>query len=247
MQNRWMSNIQAIMVATALAGMAGSAAADDVSFLASPKKLDTKNWYVSSGWANGAHQSCEWQARNVTITEQGLQLTLSNNGGKVRPIGCAELHTVGVRGYGVYETRMQTAAGSGLNTAFFTYIGPPSGSPVWDEIDFEFLGKDPKTVQLNYYTNGKPQDGTIIQLGFDASKSIHIYSFDWEPGSIRWYVDGRLVHETPAGAKLPKTPGRIYLSLWSGAAGQNNWLGPFNYTAPVSAQVSWVHYSPSGG
>ncbi|HEU5047113.1 MAG TPA: family 16 glycosylhydrolase [Rickettsiales bacterium] len=229
----------------AAVGMAAGAQARNINFFTQYPQLDTRSWYVSDGWANGNYQSCEWQGRNITATgNQGLQLTLQNNGVKVRPIGCAQVNTTALYGYGIYEARMQTVTGAGLNTAFFTYNGPSTGSPVWDEIDFEFLGKNPQTVQLNYFTNGKPQDGTVIQLGFDASKSEHIYSFDWEANYIRWYVDGRLVHQTPAGAKIPKTPGHIYLSLWSGAANENAWLGAFNYTTPVKARVDWVHYTP---
>ena len=87
--------------------------------------------------------------------------------------------------------------------------GPPLGVPSHDEIDFEFLGKDPTTVQLNYFVGGVPKDGTIIKLGYDASKSFHTYSFMWEPTRIRWYVDNKLVHETHAGWKMP-TPTPIH-------------------------------------
>ena len=49
---------------------------------------------------------------------------------------------------------MKAAAGSGLNTGFFTYIGPTHKQP-HDEIDFEVLGKDPSKVQINQYVDGK--------------------------------------------------------------------------------------------
>ena len=50
--------------------------------------------------------------------------------------------------------RMKAAAGSGLNTGFFTYIGPVHKQP-HDEIDFEVLGKNPSKVQINQYVDGK--------------------------------------------------------------------------------------------
>jgi endo-1,3-1,4-beta-glycanase ExoK len=206
--------------------------------------IHSSKWYRSDGWSNGEHQSCEWRKDAFSADDGNLKMTLSDKGGKVRPLGCAEIHTVDPSGYGVYEARMKTAAGSGLNTAFFTYIGPPTGSPQHDEIDFEFLGKDPHTVQLNYLTDGKGGHEKIIDLGFDASAGFHDYTIDWKPGKIRWLVDGKKVYETSPGDDLPVNPGRIYLSLWSGSDKTNDWLGPFTYTAPVSAEVSWVKFTP---
>jgi beta-glucanase (GH16 family) len=120
----------------------------------------------------GIFQSCEWRADAIANTRNGLRLTLSDRGGKARPLGCPEIHTNARFGYGLYEARIRSAAGSGLVTAFFTYIGPPAGSPEHDEIDFEFLGKDPHTVNVTEYTNDKPY-GKVIQLGFDASETFH--------------------------------------------------------------------------
>src|SRR3546814_5746693 len=56
-----------------------------------------------------------------------------------------------------------------------------------DEIDFEFLGKSPRQVQVNYYTAGKGGHETMIDLGFDASEDFHTYAFEWRPDSIRWF------------------------------------------------------------
>src|SRR3546814_5031761 len=79
-----------------------------------------------------------------------------------------------------------------------------------DEIDFEFLGKSPRQVQVNYYTARKGGHETMIDLGFDASEDFHTYAFEWRPDSIRWFVDGRQVHEeTGQRGPLPSTPGKI--------------------------------------
>ena len=206
--------------------------------------IDASRWYRSDGWSNGEHQSCEWRKDALSADSGNLKMTLSDKGGAVRPIGCAEIHTVATSGYGRYEARMKTAAGSGLNTAFFTYIGPPTGSPQHDEIDFEFLGKDSHTVQLNYLTSGVGHHEKIIQLGFDAAADFHDYAIEWKPGRIRWYVDGKLVYETGPGADLPVNPGRIYFSLWSGSSKVDDWLGHFTYTKPVSAEVSRARFIP---
>jgi endo-1,3-1,4-beta-glycanase ExoK len=207
--------------------------------------LSDSFWYVSDGWANGTWQSCEWR-RNAVATHSGmLILTLSDRGGAQRPIGCAEIHTRQAPGYGLYEARLRAAAGSGLNTAFFTYTGPVNHQP-WDEIDFEFLGKDTHAVQTGFYTDGKPHGGANVQLGYDASAEFHDYAIDWQPAKISWYVDGKLVHESPPGAPIPSHPGALFFSLWSGGAEENGWLGVFHYTVPVTANVEWAAFTPSG-
>jgi len=222
------------------------AKAEEIPFFATYPNIDLSRWYISSGWANGEHQSCEWRAGNVSAQDKALRLTLSDKGALKRKWSCGEIQTKALYSYGRYEARMKTAAGSGLNTAFFTYIGPPQGVPEHDEIDFEFLGKDSKTVQLNYYRKGQGGHEHIVDLGFDASEDFHDYAFDWLPEKIIWYIDGKQVHETQTGATdIPVNPSKIYLSLWSNAPSINKWMGPFTYNGPYTADYEWVKFTPA--
>jgi endo-1,3-1,4-beta-glycanase ExoK len=215
------------------------------SFFDSFDRLDTSRWYLSDGWVNGDIQGCTWSKTNISISKGVLQLVLGKANDRLRPYRCAELRTRTVLGYGTYEARIRSAAGSGLNTAMFTYSGPPQ-TPVHDELDFEFLGRDTGKTQLNYYTNGKGGHESLPQLGFDASAGFHDYAFVWEPTSVRWYIDGHLVR-TESGSGLPKTPGNFFLSLWNGTSVVNAWLGPFDVSrTPVLAEVDWAGYTRAG-
>ncbi|MGE3622690.1 MAG: family 16 glycosylhydrolase [Bdellovibrionales bacterium] len=238
------THIRFILALALLAVGAPAKAADENGFFSRFERADKTRWYVSNGWANGDHQGCEWRAEEVRYENSRVQLGLSDRWATKRPYACAEIQTHKRSGYGLYEARLRTAAGSGLNTGFFTYVGPPLGVPEWDEIDFEFLGKDPGTVDINYWTNGKTQLGKKIQLGFDASRDFHNYAFDWSPTGIRYYADGKLIYETPPDAKIPHNPGKLFLTLWSGAKAQDDWMGPFQYKGPVSAEVEWAAYTP---
>ena len=207
--------------------------------------IDKNRWYIPHGWTNGEHQSCEWRESALSARDGKLLFTLSSKGGKLRPIGCPAIQYKERTGYGRYEARMRTAAGSGLNTAFFTYIGPPLGVAAHDEIDFEFLGKEPEVVEITHWANGQKNPGIKIPLGYDASKEFHNYTFDWRPDSISWYVDDKLVYKTPKGSKIPNNPGYIYFSLWSGSKIEDAWMGPFVYQKPVTAEVMWVKFTPA--
>ena len=221
-----------------------AAYAQEIPFFSIGPKIDEKTWYISHGWANGAHQSCEWRKYEVRSEDDKLVLGLSDHGGKERPISCGEIRTRQTYSYGRYEVRMKTAAGSGLNTNFFTYTGPPYGVKEHDEIDFEFLGKEPDKVEAVFWRNGKKAKIYKIPLGFDSSKEFHNYAFEWDQNEIRWFVDGKLMHQSEKGADIPVNSQHIFLSLWSGGQSVNDWLGPFSYKEPLSAEVEWVKYTP---
>jgi len=232
-------------VTLGFACLCGAALAEDkLPFFSPYPQFDEEVWYLSHGWANGPHQSCEWRAEAVSAKDGGVQLRLADEGSDVRAISCAEIQSQDLFHYGRYEARMRTAAGSGLNTAFFTYIGPPLGVDEHDEIDFEFLGKDPHTVEVTFHRAGEQYDAIEVPLGFDASAEFHNYAFEWRPDGIKWFVDDKLVYETPPGTEVPLNPGKIFLSLWSGDESLNDWLGRFRYQGPVTAQIEWVRFTP---
>jgi beta-glucanase (GH16 family) len=43
---------------------------------------------------------------------------------------------------------------------------------------------------------------------------------------------------------MPENASHIYLSLWSGSAIEDSWMGHFVYKNPVTAEVAWVKYTP---
>ena len=234
-----------LLALAACTGTVMAAQPNEITFIdGSGSHIDGRKWYKSDGWTNGDHQSCEWRASAISVHGGKMELRLSDNGGKVRPIGCAEIRTNERMGYGTYETRMRTAAGSGLNTAFFTFIGPPVGVPEHDEIDFEFLGKDPNSVSVTHFTNGKSTTGKVVALGYDASKDFHNYKFVWTKTKITWYADGKQIYESPQGTPIPRNETRIYFSLWSGSKVEDSWMGSFQYKEPVTAEVEWVKFTP---
>jgi endo-1,3-1,4-beta-glycanase ExoK len=171
------------------------------SFFDSFDRIDTGRWYISDGWTNGDHQGCTWSRNNISISGGVLRMVLAAAADHLRPYRCAEIRTNARLGFGVYEARIRTAEGSGLNSAMFTYSGQPL-TPIHDEIDFEFLGKATNTVQLNYYIAAGGGHESVPVLGYDATAAFHDYAFDWSARGIKWYVDGRLIRESN-GPALP--------------------------------------------
>jgi endo-1,3-1,4-beta-glycanase ExoK len=240
---RGLAMVALCSVATATAGQAQTVT--DSSFFDELNRIDLKRWYISNGWVNGNHQGCTWSADQVRIARGRLQLRLTKARNALREYKCAEIRTHAKLGYGLYEARMRTAAGAGLNTAMFTYSGPPL-TKVHDELDFEFLGRSPGQVQTNFWVNKVGGNEVNVPVPGGAASAFNNYAIDWSPAGIKWYINGRLVR-SESGASLPVTPGQFFLSLWSGAANMSSWLGTLSPTTrSVVAEVEWVGYSEPG-
>lgn len=195
------------------------------SFVDNFSSFDRSRWFVSDGWSNGAHQNCTWSKDLVRLSDGVLSLGFEKRKLKDREFACAEIQTKQRYGYGVYEARMKTGTGSGLNAAFFSYIGPQDKKP-WDEIDFEVLTKDPSKVQVNSYIQGKPKNGKLVDVEGGADKGFNDYGFVWEKTRLRWYVNGKLVNEVTNPDELPTNSQKIFFSLW-GSEKLTNWMGAF--------------------
>jgi endo-1,3-1,4-beta-glycanase ExoK len=219
------------------------------SFVERFEKLNSRKWYVSDGWTNGAHQDCLWSSDNVQHAPGAVTLSLRPVADAQAKVSCAELQSTNTYGYGTYEVRMRAAAAPGLVTAFFTYTGAPH-FPRHDEIDFEFLGKDARSVQLNYFADSKGGHERIVRFPFDASATTNDYAFDWRPDSLRWYINGELVHEVQrvANEPFPQEAGKIILSIWNGKGREiEQWLGKFVAgERPLEATYELVAFTEAG-
>jgi endo-1,3-1,4-beta-glycanase ExoK len=206
--------------------------------------FDLGRWYVSDGWSNGAHQNCQWSASAVNHVPGRLALTFLHDPTPTHAYRCGEIQSNERFGYGTYEARIKTDDGSGLNAAFFTYIGPVHGER-HDEIDFEILTANLNEVTVNTYVDGQPHHGAVYPLQTAANSAFHTYSFVWEPGRLRWFVDGDLIH-TAEGDVLPERPQKIYLSLW-GTDTLTDWMGPFvPPDRPKRMEIDWVAFTAPG-
>lgn len=206
--------------------------------------LNEAIWRPSDNYANGALFRCGWRKQNAVFAGGKVALRIDDDGCPERcsgrPYASGELQSKDKYGYGRYEARMKPAKLNGAMTgSIFTYNDQPQ-----DEIDIEFIGKDPTIFQSNYFTDGVGHHGRDIQLGYDATQSFHDYAFEWRPGSITWFVDGKPVHrEDGSRGPLPQAAGAFILNFWPGNTVES-WLGPLEYEKPVQAEYEWVRFTP---
>lgn len=228
--------------------MTGAKAAErpiGTAFLETFDSYDSERWSKAGIWTNGEMFNATWYPEQVTISEGTMMLQIDKEDDETasQQYKAGELRTNDFYHYGLFEVSMKPAKSTGTVSSLFTYTGPWDwdGDP-WDEIDIEFLGKDTTKIQFNYFTNGVGGNEHYHELGFDAADDFNTYAFEWRPDSIRWFVNGELVHT--ATENIPQTPQKIMMNLWPGI-GVDEWTGKFNGAdTPVISQYDWVKYTP---
>jgi GR25 family glycosyltransferase involved in LPS biosynthesis len=163
-----------------------------------------------------------FRPQNVSVgSDAGAQLTLRQEKTSVRDFTSGAIASKAAFLYGTFEAELRPSDAAGVVTGVFLHRNGPR-----QEIDIEFLGKDTSTLMANVYFNpgndgtrlefGYRGTPTVIHLGFDASKAFHRYTIDWRSHFIRWYVDGRLVHErvTWEPTPIPDMPLQFNVNLW---------------------------------
>jgi beta-glucanase (GH16 family) len=121
-------------------------------------------------------------------------------GGKPYTSGRLWTNPTFTKAYGKFEARMKLPEGQGLWPAFWM-MPKDQAYGTWassGEIDIlESRGRTPKVVDgtLHFgksHPNNKASGGHYNFPEGESITDFHNYSVEWEPGEIRWYVDGVL-------------------------------------------------------
>ncbi len=208
--------------------------------------LNMKDWNVEThepGWVNAELQEYTLSG-NYTVKDGKLTITpkKTKNADGTYSYSSARVNTQNKHDfkYGIMEAKMKFPKGQGYLPAF--WMMPTNENlygqwPKCGEIDIaEVMGQDTKKLYgtLHYgEPHAQSQGTTVLQQG-DFSDEWHDCAVEWEPGSIKWYVDGVLYHEEH--------------SWYSKTAGQ----GEVTYPAPFDQNFylilnlavggSWVGY-----
>lgn len=148
--------------------------------------------------------------------------------------------------YGRFEIRAKLPGGQGLWPAHWLYPQNrdwrmerlmedavekgleyliPEERPWYTEIDImEFLGHERNVVYgtMHYCSyDGKRRNTSATWRGnCDYTTDFHVYALEWEPDSIRWYLDDQLIHSNVVG--IPQTPHYLILNTAVGGSWPGN-------------------------
>ncbi|MCB2406506.1 Ig-like domain-containing protein [Hymenobacter lucidus] len=152
--------------------------------------------------------------------------------------------------YGRIEARMKLPSAQGIWPAFWM-LADPGNWPYTGEIDImEAKHKNPKSTAgtIHYDAGGWHFTGREYSGTVDLSTDFHVYSIEWGPDQIKWFVDGILFHTaspaTTVGNAWPFNTNNYYLILNTAVGGPgtpftgNTAPTPADY--PTTTQVDYV-------
>jgi beta-glucanase (GH16 family) len=170
---------------------------------------DPAKWTIETGgngWGNNESEYYTARPQNVRLENGNLVLEairerFAGPGGIQRDYTSGRLKTQGhfARKYGRFEARIKVPNGKGIWSAFWL-LGDDfsqNGWPACGEIDvMEHVGRQPDIVRGSLHGPGYSGEKSItasytLPKG-RFSDDFHIFATEWEPGSIRFYVDGKL-------------------------------------------------------
>lgn len=218
----------------------------DAFFIDLREGLDVKTEYLSDFDFSADWISMSFRAKNVVFTSEGMRLLAQKPEEAGAPYTTGEFQRRGFYGFGRYEVVMRSSNAPGVVSSFFTHTDSQFGDP-HTEIDFEFIGRSPHEVHLNYFVDvqNNPED---VTLWFDPSQGEHLYAFEWSPDHISWYADGVRIREvtsrtSPIG--LPTRPSRVIANIWTGNGKSEDWVGTPTF-ALTSALYTCISHVPAG-
>jgi beta-glucanase (GH16 family) len=224
---------------------------------------DASKWTYDiggSGWGNHELEYYTNRRENARIEDGKLVITARReeytgpDGAKFNYTS-ARLKTQGLfsQAYGRFEARIKLPAGQGIWPAFWA-LGDNFESIGWPkcgEIDImENVGKEPGINHGSLHgpsSTGATSDLTatiMLPAGQKLSDDFHIYAAEWEPGTVRFYLDANLYAtftsaEWPAGGRWVFDH-RFFLILNLAVGG--DWPGPPDATTtfPQTMLVDYV-------
>ncbi|KAL6704362.1 transglycosylase [Coniothyrium glycines] len=175
--------------------------------------LDDSNWNITAG--------------NVTSTSSGAHFIITKAG---------DAPTIRSKWYiffGRVSFTLRSAPGTGIVSSAILL------SDDLDEFDWEFLGSESTTVQMNYFGEGKT---TTTDRELDATVSSntqtnsHNYTLVWTETQTQWIIDGIIMRTltpsqaTSSGNSYPQSPMDVRIGIWAGgdsgnAEGTIEWAG----------------------
>jgi beta-glucanase (GH16 family) len=201
-------------------------------------KLDTSKWNVLIR-ENSKHGELQYYVPDEISVGNGVLRICSHMrkyGSKEYTSGRLDTKMKFAPVYGRFEIRAKLPQGKGLWPAYWLYpqnrdwlmekamedavaAGKerliPEERPWYTEIDImEFLGHETNilygTIHYCSFDGTRRSSSGTWRGTVDYTKDFHIYALEWEPDSIRWFIDGNLIYTTTNG--IPHTPHYIILN-----------------------------------
>jgi beta-glucanase (GH16 family) len=231
--------------------------------------VDPTKWVHDVGGTGWGNQELEYYTdgtQNAVVAGGNLVITATPVGASAYSCSygtcsytSARLKTQGLfaQAYGLFEASIQLPAGQGLWPAFWT-LGDNINTVSWPacgEIDImEAVDSEPLLNHGSMHGPISPGSSTSYNLTATApattnelSTSFHTYAIEWDPGTVRFFLDD-VLYETQTTATLQQaSPGAVWefdqpFFLLLNVAVGGTFPGAPNATTtfPQTMKVEWV-------
>lgn len=172
-------------------------------------EINMDNWSYDDPTNGRWNQEIQSYTQNNAYIEDGSLIIEARKEDITEPSGetynysSAKLITQGKQSwkYGKFEIRAKMPTGQGIWPAIWMMPEDEPFYGIWPkcgEIDImELLGHIPNKLHgtLHFGEPHKESQGTyFLPEGQSFGDDYHVYAIEWEPGEIRWYIDGELYH-----------------------------------------------------
>jgi beta-glucanase (GH16 family) len=206
----------AVVVSAAGAARSGSFRDDFTTF-------DTRQWTTSSRpFGYGAVLPA-----NVAVANELLGVKLPGG-----TLDGGEAHTTSLYRYGSYRAHLKVANAPSSLTAFFLYKRPDYAQ----EIDIEIFGDSSRQIMFSTYSGGGQTNTIKRTLSFDPTAGFHDYDIEYDPGSVRFLVDGSEMQSWSTG--VPRSSMYLYVNAWF-----PSWLAGERPNSDRFTYVDWIEYT----
>ena len=164
---------------------------------------------------------------NVTVSGGFLGIKLpanTRNGGEMR--------STSLYRYGTYSTRMKIANAPSSLTAFFLYKRPDYAQ----EIDIEVFNDDTGRIMLSTYSGSGQTNNVVVDLDTDLTANFHVYTIEYDPGSVRFLLDGAELQSWSTG--VTRSSMYLYANAWF-----PSWLAGQAPTTDRITYIDWIEYA----
>ena len=172
-------------------------------------ELNRDDWNVelhAPGWVNAEWQEYVDSEENIYLKDGKLVLQAiktTKNGKDYYTSGRINTQNKHDFKYGKFEAKVKVPSGMGFLPAFWMMPTDEQNYGQWPkcgEIDImEVMGQSTDTLHgtIHYGDPHGQKQGTYIIDGSkkDFAEDFHVYTCEWEPGKISWFVDGVKFHE----------------------------------------------------
>ena len=181
----------------------------------------SSDWRVYGNNQDGVNSDTLFHSSMVTVSNGQLHLGIAMNPGAGRKYVGGGVDNLNSVASGLTQGRWEVRARMPVGYGTSGYIGLYALNGEWppEIIIAETIGKFPTRAYLMQIYGTSGSNDNIAVIGSTWSTAFHVYAFEWNGTTLKWYIDGSLKKTSPQ--RYTTVPMKFGMGAWSGICGSN--------------------------